>query len=139
MALGCVALVCAPLVTPTAAAQGKGDAIERLSRRLERDARELREEVITHFRKSRAFKDLERHTREIERQAAVIHKLTDVKARPRQVREALDKIDEEVRHLDVHIREMARDKAIDGRAFDHLRDELTDINRTLSRLRRELR
>lgn len=140
-----LALACALLAAPAAVAQDRdkdrsrqGDQIDRLARRLERDARELREEVISHFRKHGAFKDLEKHAKEIERQAGRVHKLTDVKARPRQVREALDNIDEEVRHLDRHIREMARDKTIDRKAYDHLRDEITDVGKTLYRIRKEL-
>jgi len=116
----------------------QGDEIDRLARRLERDSRELREEVLSHFRNHGSYKELEKHAREIERQAGRVHKLTDVKARPKQVREGLDNIDEEVRHIDRHLREMARDKEIDRRAYDRLRDEVTDIGRTLYRLRKEL-
>jgi len=113
--------------------------IDRLSRRLERDARELREEVITHFRRYRELKDLDGHAREIERLAGRIHKLAEGDARPRQIREALDAIDEEVRHLDRHVREMAREKEIDRAAYNHFRDEVSDISRTLYRIRSELR
>src|SRR4051812_14186712 len=103
-----MALLGVLLAASMAAAQDKdrprrGDDIDRLSRKLERDAHDLHEEVIVHFRKSPAFKDLNKHAREIERLAGRIHKLTDEKARPRQVREALNEIDEEIRHLDRHI------------------------------------
>src|SRR4051794_11361028 len=85
-----LALLCVFTLAPAAVAQDrqKGgrqeDQIDRLARRLERDARELREEVISHFRKRPGFKDMEGHAREIERLAARIHKLADRDARPRQ-------------------------------------------------------
>jgi hypothetical protein len=116
----------------------KADDIDRLSVRLERDARELREEVIAHFRRSPVYKDLERHARAIEGHAARVHKLAHDNARPRLVREALGKIDGEVREMDRHVLVLAREKAIDRRAFDHLRDEMADIGRILYRIRRDL-
>ncbi len=131
----------AAIAPGVADARDKGkddDQIDRLARRLERDARELREEVLAHFGKHRFHGDLVKHAREIERLASTIHKLAERDARPRFIRAVLEKIDEEVRHLDRHIREMAADKAINRKAYDHLRDELTDIGRTLYRIRREL-
>lgn len=141
-----MALCCALLAGVASADErdrdrGKGgppDSVDRLARRLERDARELREEVITHFRRSPLFKDMERHSREVERQAGLVAKLADRDARPRMIREILGKIDDEVRDLDRHVRELARERGIDRKAYDHLRDELTDIGRTLYRIRREL-
>jgi hypothetical protein len=137
-------LLCAIVAAGAVGAQGrdkgarKADDIDRLSIRLERDARELREEVIAHFRKSPVYKDMERHAREIEGQAARIHKLAYDNARPRLVREAIGKIDEEVREMDRHVLVLAREKAIDRKAFDHLRDEIADIGRILYRMRRDL-
>jgi hypothetical protein len=116
----------------------KGDDIDRLARKLERDAHDMHEEVLVHFRKSPGYKDLSKHAREIERLAGRIHKLTDEKARPRQVREALNDIDEEMRHFERHVRELAREKELNRKAYDHLRDEITDLSRTMYRLRREL-
>jgi len=86
---------------------------------------------------ARLRQGLEKRSREIERLAGRIHKLDD-KARPKQIRENLDLIDEEVRHIDRELREMARDKEIDRRAFDHLRDDVGNVGRTLYRIRREL-
>jgi len=137
-----LAVLCTLAVTPLALAQGpekpRIDQMDRLARRLERDARELREEGLTHFRGRPAFRELEKHSREIEKLAAQIHKMTDRDARPRRIREALDRIDEEVRHLDRHVQELGRAKEIDRRAYDHVREELNDIGRTLYRMRREL-
>jgi len=136
-----LAVICALIVAPLVAGQGKGgsgDQIDRLARRLEREARELREEVIAHFKGRPGFRDMEGHAREIERLANRITKLADRDARPRMIRENLDKIDEEVRQLNRHILDLARVKGIDRRAYDHLRDEFTDIGRLLYRMRRDL-
>ena len=137
----CFALLGAAAVHAEDREKEKGrpdDQIDRLARRLERDARGLHEEMLTHFRKSGAFKDLDRHAKEVERLAGRIHKLADEKARPRQLRETLEKIDEEVRDIERHVRDMARDRGLDRRVYNHLRDDLTEIERTLYRIRKEL-
>jgi hypothetical protein len=132
-----VFLTLAAAALPAGADDKHADEIDRLARRLERDARELREDVLGRFRKHDSHGDLTKHARELERLAAFIPKLAG-RDRHREVREVMGKIDEEVRHIDRYIREMARDKGIDRKAYDHLRDEMTDIGRTLYRIRREL-
>jgi hypothetical protein len=134
-------LLCA-LALPTAVAadppRPAGDEVERLARRLERDTREMREEVIVAFRGKEPFKDLEAHTREIERLAGAIREATEHRERQRFVRESLEKIDEHVRQVDREVNAIGRIRDIDRRAYDRVRDELSDMTRTLYRLRREL-
>lgn len=139
-----LALFCTLVVAPLVVAEDRdkepphGDHLDRMARRLERESRELREEVLVHFKGKVGFRDMEGHTREIERQAGRVAKLTDRDARPRMVREALDKIDEEVRDLTRHTLALGRVGGIDRKAYDHLRDELNDITRVLYWMRREL-
>src|SRR5438132_1392690 len=126
-----LAVFCAVIVVPLVAgpAQAQRDDLDRLARRLEREVRELREEVIVHFKGRPGFREMEEHTREIERQANRITKLTDRDARRRILREALDRMEDEVRHVNRHILELGRGSGIDRRAYDHLRDEFTDVER----------
>lgn len=135
-----LAVLCVLAVTPLAAAQNKPhwDQLDRLARRIEREARDLREEVLIHFKGKPGCRDMEGHVRDIEREANRITKLTDRDARPRLIRESLDKIDEEVRQMNRHIIDLGLVGGIDRKAFDHLRDEFTDISRLLYRMRREL-
>jgi hypothetical protein len=137
---------CMLVVIPLAVAEGRdpprgalpGDEVDRLARRLERDSRELREEVLVVFRERGPHREMETHVKEIERLAAQIREGADRRERNRHVREVLDKIDEEVRQIDARMRELSRARDLDRRAFDRVRDELSDIGRILYRLRREL-
>jgi hypothetical protein len=115
-----------------------GDDVDRLARRLERDTRELREEVLVVFRDRGSHREMETHLKEIERLAVRIREGADRRERDRYVREMLDKVDEEVRQIESHLRELSRARDLDRRAFDRVRDELADIGRILYRLRREL-
>ena len=128
-ALSAVSAVAAPLA---------GDEWDRLARRLERDARELREEVLVQFRERPGHKELEGHVREIERLAELIHSTKEREGRSRHVREILDKIDEEVRQIDRQVQELGRFKDINRKSYDHVRDELADMGRILYRMRKEL-
>jgi len=134
---------CFLVLVPLVAAQDRKDRkprdeIERLSARLERDARELHEEVISHFRGREKHRELEKHLQAIEKLAARVREVTDRKERPRHVREMLGKIDEEMRHVDRAVLELGREKELDRKAYDRVRDELSDLRRILYRLRKEI-
>jgi hypothetical protein len=137
-ALACAALAL-PLAAGAARAEGKGDELDRLARRLERDAREMREEVLAPFREREPYRELVRRTQEIEHQAEAIHEMKERGDRPRRVREVLEKIDEELRQLDRQLDELGRARDLDRRAYDRVHDDLNDIRRLLYRMRRELR
>jgi hypothetical protein len=135
-ALACAALAL-PLAAGAARAEGK-DEFDRLARRLERDAREMREDVLVPFREREPYRELVRRTQEIERLAETIHEMKERGDRPRRVREVLDKIDEELRQLDRQVDDLGRVRDIDRRAYDRVHDDLNDIRRLLYRMRREL-
>ena len=75
---------------------------------------------------------------EIERLAALIHTTKEREGRSRHVREALDKIDEEVRQVDRQVQELGRFKDLNRKNYDQVRDEMADIGRILYRMRKEL-
>jgi hypothetical protein len=131
-------LVAAPLALAQPGEKPKGDEVDRLARRLERDARELREEVLSHFRGNEYHRDLEDRLRTVEKLAGRLYDPKERRARANHVREILDKIDEEVRVIDRSVLEMGKAKKIDRRNYDRVRDELNDLHRILYRIRREV-
>jgi chromosome segregation ATPase len=137
--LVCTALAVVPLAANVARADQPGDEFDRLSRRLEREAKELREEVLVIFRDRPHYGDLVSSVQEIERLAESIHEMKERgEARPRRVREALEKLDDLVRQVEHHLDELGRAKDIDRRAYERARDDLSDMSRVLYRLRKEL-
>jgi hypothetical protein len=139
-----LAVVCTLVLVPLALAQeprrDDRDEVARLARRLEQHVRELREEVIHVFRMREEHRGLERHLREVERLSESLHKATERtgEGRSRWAREVLDKIDVEMREIDLRMGELGRVRDIDRKAFDRARDEMADINRILYRIRREI-
>jgi hypothetical protein len=138
-----LSVLCVLAIVPLAAAEDRerprsADEVERLSRRLERDARELREEVLHDFRSKGPHRELETHLRSLEKLAERIRETVERKDRSRHIREVLDKADDEVRHIDRAVLELGRSADLNRRAYDRVRDEMTDIHRILYRLRREL-
>jgi hypothetical protein len=116
----------------------RGDELDRLARRLERQAHEVRNELLTPFRVATQHRLLEERMQEIERQATRIHQMTERGERSRQVRELLEKIDDEFRTVDRAIEELGRERELDRRAYNRVRDDLRDMRETMHRMRREL-
>jgi hypothetical protein len=127
-----------PLASSSARAEDKRDEFDRLARRLERDARELREEVLMPFREREHYRELAGQIEEIERLAARIHEAKERDERPRRVREILEKLDDAVRKVDREMDELGRNREFDRRAFERAHDEVSDMRRILYRMRKEL-
>jgi hypothetical protein len=141
--LGAPALLCAdaaPSPTPVTfvAQERPRDEYDRLTLRLERQARELREDVLVPFRNTELHPRMVERVQEIERLATVIHRMVEREGRTERVREVLERLDEQFRHLDRHVDDLGRLREIDRRAYNRLRDDLRDMRETLHRLRREL-
>jgi hypothetical protein len=116
----------------------RGDEFDRLARRLEQQARELRVELLLPFRKFPQHRALEERLQDVERQAARIHQAAERDERNRRVREALEKLDDELRGLDRLVDELGREKEIDRRLYNRVRDDMREIHDTMHRMRREL-
>jgi hypothetical protein len=118
--------------------EDRRDEFDRLAQRLERQARELRTDLLGAFNRAPQHRQIEERLRTIEEQAARIHQAKERDERGRRVREALDRLDDEVRTLDRLIDDLGREREIDRRGFNRVRDDVREMRDTISRMRREL-
>jgi hypothetical protein len=114
------------------------DEIHRAARAIEKNAHDLHEEVDDHFRPSPAYSHLHRHTRDIERQARTIHAIADSTGNRRLLRQAVERLDDEVHHFVEVVEDSQRFRNIPPRAYAHLREEVRQLHRAVVALKREL-
>jgi hypothetical protein len=114
------------------------DEFDRLSRRLERQARELRQDVLVAFRAAPQYGDLDRRLQEVERLAVRIHEMAERDERSRRVREVLERLEDEFRNVDRFVDDLGRNPNLDRRAYDRVRDDLREMRELIHRMRREL-
>jgi len=114
------------------------EALHRAAQAVERNARDLHEEVDTHFRPSPAYDHLHKHARDIERLAKAVHDITDEARNARLLREAVAKLDDEVHHFVDVVEEAKHFREVPPRAYAHLREEAGELHRAVRAMMREL-
>jgi hypothetical protein len=122
--------------------QRRGDRgfsdVHRAARAIEKNARDLHEEVDEHFRRSPAYRHLHQHTREIERLAKAIHDITDSGDGRRRLRAAVNRLDEEVHHFVEVVEDSKRFRDIPAKAYNHLRQEVGQLHRAVLVMKRQV-
>jgi len=139
-------LLTAPLAVLVVCAAGaraddrpKNDEFDRLSRRLERQAKELREDVLVPFRGAPQARELGEQLHDIERLAERIHDDAERgEGRGRRVREQIERLEDKFRNVDRLVDDLGRTPNIDRRAYDRVRDDLREMREIIHRMRREL-
>jgi chemotaxis protein histidine kinase CheA len=112
--------------------------IHRLARFVDRQARELDEEVEANFRNTPQYRHLHRDTEEIEELAEHIHQLIDRGASIQHIRRDVQRLDRLVDHVEDLVRELGAFRQIDRTAFFRLSRSAEQLERTIHRLREAL-
>lgn len=113
--------------------------IDRLALQLERQAREVHDEVHAHFRPTPAYRHLDRDVAEMERLARHVHEIAHRGGSVRHLRADVERLDRLFHHVEQVVRGMAAFRAIDRVALAHLRRDLDRMEVTLHHLRDDLR
>jgi hypothetical protein len=108
------------------------------ARAIEKNAHDLHEEVDRHFRRSPAYDHLHRHTREIERLAKAIHHITDNRDGYRQLRQAVNRLDDQVHHFVEVVQDSRRFRGMSEHAYAHLWQEVQQLHRAVIAMKRQL-
>jgi hypothetical protein len=108
--------------------------IDRLARQLERQARDLHEEVDNHFRPSPQYRHLHDDVEELEELADHIHDVLHRGASVTHLRADARKLDRLFHHVEDLVRDMGRSRTIDRRAYAHLRESLSRLEDTVHHL-----
>jgi len=114
------------------------EALHRAAQAVERNARDLHEEVDRHFRPSPAYDQLHQQTREIERLARAVHDITDEARNAALLRAAVAKLDAEVHQFVGLVEEAKHFREIPPRAYVHLRKEAGQLHQAVQAMMFEL-
>lgn len=122
---------------PVQRREGLG-GIHKAARAIEKNAHDLHDEVDEHFRRSAVYQHLHEHARDIERLARAIHEITDTRDNYRQLRRAVNHLDDEVHHFVDVVEDSKRFRDVPPRAYAHLRREVGQLHRAVIALKRQL-
>lgn len=108
--------------------------IDRLARQLERQARDLHDEVDAHFRPTPQYRHLHNDVEELEQLADHIHDVIHRGASVNHLRADARKLDRLFHHVEDLVQDMGRSRTIDRRAYFHLRQSLSRLEDTVHHL-----
>jgi chromosome segregation ATPase len=128
------AVVALGLGAGTAPAQ-QHDHIDRLARRIEKQAKVIHDEVDQHFPRARA---LHRHAKDLERLGEHLHDLAHEKGQRAHMRADARKMDRLIHDMEDHVKALRDSGLASRRALRHIREAMEDLHDTLNHLRKHL-
>jgi hypothetical protein len=127
------------LFAGSGAAQARSYAhLDHVARQLQRQARDLHDEVHAHFCNTRLYRHLDQHVAEMERLAAHLHEVAHRRGSILHLRADVSRLDRLYHDVEDLVDALARYREVDRRALTHLRRNLAQIGCTLHHLQDDL-